>query len=258
MFRVIVLAVALIAGGIAAYLALNLGSGDPGQTVVELAPQITTQEDLVATRDIGQGQALSDENLRWQRWPEEAVNAAFISRTARPDAIETIKGAVVRSQFVAGEPIRESKLARPESGFMSAILPEGKRAVAVRVSAQNTAGGFILPNDRVDVIQTVTQSGSQDGQNETVSRTILTNMRVLAIDQTVEESGGEPVVVGKTATLEVDPVQAEIITAAEASGTLSLSLRAMADTDEASASNQRQSGTVKIYRSGRGQIVKTQ
>ncbi len=258
MFRVIVLAVALIAGGIAAYLALNLGSGDPGQTVVELAPQITTQEVLVATRDIGQGQALSDENLRWQRWPEEAVNAAFISRTARPDAIETIKGAVVRSQFVAGEPIRESKLARPESGFMSAILPEGKRAVAVRVSAQNTAGGFILPNDRVDVIQTVTQSGSQDGQNETVSRTILTNMRVLAIDQTVEESGGEPVVVGKTATLEVDPVQAEIITAAEASGTLSLSLRAMADTDEASASNQRQSGTVKIYRSGRGQIVKTQ
>ncbi|MGQ7792080.1 Flp pilus assembly protein CpaB [Faunimonas sp. B44] len=258
MFRVIVLAVALIAGGIAAYLALNLGSGEPGQTVVELAPQITTQEVLVATRDIGQGQALSEENLRWQRWPEEAVNAAFISRTARPDAIETVKGSVVRSQFVAGEPIRESKLARPESGFMSAILPEGKRAVAVRVSAQNTAGGFILPNDRVDVIQTVTQPGSQDGQNETVSRTILTNMRVLAIDQTVEESGGEPVVVGKTATLEVDPVQAEIITAAEASGTLSLSLRAMADTDEASASNQRQSGTVKIYRSGRGQIVKTQ
>ncbi|MYZ48674.1 Flp pilus assembly protein CpaB [Propylenella binzhouense] len=257
MFRVIVLAIALVAGGIAAYLALSLGSGDSSQTVVELAPQISTQEVVVASKDLNQGQALSEENLRWQKWPEEAVNAAFITKADRPDAIETLKGAVVRSQFAAGEPIREAKLAQAGSGFMSAILPSGKRAVAVRVSAQNTAGGFILPNDRVDVIQTVSQTGA-DGQNETVSRTILTNIRVLAIDQTVDDSSGEPVVVGKTATLEVDPVQAEVVTSAEASGTLSLALRAMADTDEKSVANERQSGTVKIYRSGRSQIVKTQ
>lgn len=259
MFRVILIVVALLAGGVAAYLALNLGPGDaPGSPVVELAPQISTQEVLVAAADITQGQPLNETNVRWQAWPEEAVNAAFISKAAKPDALEELKGAVVRNQFVAGEPIRESKLARPDAGFMSAILPSGKRAVAVRVSAQNTAGGFILPNDRVDVIHTVAQGGEGGAGN--VSSTILSNIRVLAIDQTVEEQQGEAVVVGKTATLEVDPAQAEVITAAEASGVLSLALRAMADADETAAAQKERprSGTVRIVRSGRSQIVKTQ
>ena len=259
MFRVLVLVIALIAGGLAAYLALNMRSdGAATTTVVELAPQIQTQEVLVAALDIGQGQALSMENVRWQPWPEEAVNAAFVSKTARPDAIETLKGFVVRSGFVAGEPIREAKLAGPDSGFMSAILPSGMRAVAVRVSAQNTAGGFILPNDRVDVIQTIAQPGAAEGQTENVSQTILTNVRVLAIDQTVEEAAGQAVVVGKTATIAVTPDQAEMITAAESSGMLSLALRSMADTDEAVAAKERPaSGSIRIFRSGRSQVVKT-
>jgi pilus assembly protein CpaB len=160
---------------------------------------------------------------------------------------------------VAGEPIREVKLARPESGFLSAILPSGKRAVAVRISAQNTAGGFILPNDRVDVVQTVTQQAAPDAPVENVSRTMLTNIKVLAIDQTIDELNGEPVVVGKTATLELDPAQVEQITAAEAGGALSLSLRSATDTDEvAAAVNDRQSGSIRIFRSGRKQIVTTQ
>jgi pilus assembly protein CpaB len=128
----------------------------------------------------------------------------------------------------------------------------------VRVSAQNTAGGFILPNDRVDVIQTVSQQTTPDTPAETVSRTILTNVKVLAIDQTVEEQDGEAVVVGKTATLELDPAQAELITAAETSGTLSLSLRSVEDTDEvATAREERRSSTVKVIRSGRSQSVST-
>ena len=259
LFRVLVLAVALVAGGLAAYLALNMAPGEPAPTVVELAPQIQTQDVLVAAADIGQGQKLSPENVRWQSWPEEAVNAAFIQKQAMPDAPEKLAGAVVRNQFIAGEPIREVKLARPESGFLSAILPSGKRAIAVRVSAQNTAGGFILPNDRVDVVQTSTQQASPDVPAESVSRTILTNVKVLAIDQTVEEKNGEAVVVGKTATLELDPGQVELITAAETAGTLSLALRSMADTDEvATAREERQSGTVRIFRSGRSQIVTTQ
>jgi len=259
LFRVLVLAVALVAGGIAAYLALNMGPRAPAPTVVELAPQIQTQDVLVAAADIGQGQKLTAENVRWQSWPDEAVNAAFIQRQTMPDAPEKLAGAVVRNQFIAGEPIREVKLARPESGFLSAILPSGKRAIAVRVSAQNTAGGFILPNDRVDVVQTSTQQASPDVPAESVSRTILTNVKVLAIDQTVEEKNGEAVVVGKTATLELDPGQVELITAAETAGTLSLALRSMADTDEvATAREERQSGTVRIFRSGRSQIVTTQ
>ena len=259
LFRVLVLVVALVAGGVAAYLAMNMAPAGNAPTVVELAPQIQSQDVLVAAADIRQGQTLSAENLRWQRWPDEAINPGYLQKQTRPDAIETLAGSVVRSQFVAGEPIREVKLARAESGFLSAILPRGKRAVAVRVSAQNTAGGFILPNDRVDVVQTVTQQAAPDAPVENVSRTILTNIKVLAIDQTVDETNGEAVVVGKTATLELDPAQVEQITAAEAGGALSLSLRSVTDTDEVAGSvTDRQSGTVRIFRSGRKQIVTTQ
>jgi pilus assembly protein CpaB len=261
LFRVLVLAVALVAGGIAAYLALNLGPrGKPAPTVVELAPQIQSQDVLVAAKDIGQGEKLNAENVRWQRWPDDAINANYIQKQTRPDAIETLKDSIVRSQFVAGEPIREVKLARPGSGFLSAILPSGKRAVAVRVSASNTAGGFILPGDRVDVIETVSQQTSSDSAAENVSRTILSNIKVLAIDQTVSDKQGESVVVGKTATLELDPAQSELITSAEATGSLSLALRSMADAAEVVGSDEphKQSGTVQFFRAGRSQTVTTQ
>jgi pilus assembly protein CpaB len=260
LFRVLVLAVALVAGGIAAYLALNLGPGaPPAPTVVELAPQIQSQDVLVAAKDIGQGERISAENIRWQRWPDDAMNTAYIQKQTMPDAVEKLDGSVVRSPFVAGEPIRNVKLARPESGFLSAILPSGKRAVAVRVSAQSAAGGFILPGDRVDIVQTISQQTAPDAAAENVSRTILSNIKVLAIDQTVEEKDGQPVVVGKTATLELDPAQVELISSAEASGTLSLSLRSITDTDEVvTAREEKQSGTVRIIRAGRGRTVTTQ
>jgi pilus assembly protein CpaB len=256
--RVLVLVVALAAGGIAAWLALNMAPGGSAPTVVEVAPPLPTQEVLVAASDVGMGQQITADNVRWQHWPDEAVNESYIRKATSPNAVEELQGTIVRSQFIAGEPIRHVKLARAESGFLSAMLPSGKRAVAVRVSAQNTAGGFILPNDRVDVIQTVSQQTTPDTPAETVSRTILTNVKVLAIDQTVEEQDGEAVVVGKTATLELDPGQAELITSAEVSGTLSLSLRSVEDTDEvATAREERRSSTVKVIRSGRSQSVST-
>jgi len=262
LFRVLVLVVALVAGGMAAYVALNMGPGEePAPTVVELAPQIQSQDVLVAATDIAQGAKLSAANVRWQRWPDDAMNPGYIQQQMQPEAIKELEGSIVRSQFVAGEPIRNVKLARAESGFMSAILPPGRRAIAVRISAQNTAGGFILPNDRVDVVQTISQQTNSDGPAENVSRTILSNVKVLAIDQTVDESEGEAVVVGKTATLELSPAEVELITAAEASGTLSLALRSMADTDNTVASSdgeERQSGTVRIFRAGRSQVVTTQ
>ncbi len=260
LFRVLVLAVALVAGGVAAYLALNMGPGaPPAPTVVELAPQIQSQDVLVAASDIGQGERISADNIRWQLWPDDAVNTAYIQKQTMPDAVDKLDGSVVRSPFVAGEPIRNIKLARPESGFLSAILPPGKRAVAVRVSAQSTAGGFILPGDRVDIVQTVTEQPSPDTPAENVSRTILNNVKVLAIDQTIDEKDGQPVVVGKTATLELDPVEVELITAAEASGTLSLALRSTTDTDAiVSATEERKSGTVRMIRWGRARTATTQ
>ncbi|WP_128291949.1 Flp pilus assembly protein CpaB [Afifella aestuarii] len=255
--RLMVLVVALLAGGAAAYLALNLDTGPSNEPAPTPAPQVATRDILVASADLLQGATLSGSNMRWQPWPEDSINPAFIEKTARPDAIEKLSGVVVRNQFLNGEPIRDGKLATADSGFMSAILPEGQRAVAVRVSAESAAGGFVLPNDRVDILLTSSDEGGESRSQ--VTRTILRNIRVLAIDQTVQEREGEPVVIGKTATLEVTPREAEVVTAAEGSGTLSLALRSMADADSTDTAVDRdRSSTVKVIRFGDEQLVKTQ
>ena len=256
-FRVLVLAVALIAGSGAAYLALNLQPATgPEMAAVPVVPMTDV---LVAASNIAPGASLSNRNIRWQAWPSDALNDTFISKESQTDAVDALTGTIVRSQFFEGEPIREGKLARAESGFMSAILPTGMRAVAVRVSAQTSAGGFILPNDRVDVILTDDQPPANGkGDREIISYTLLHNIRVLAIDQTVEEQDGERVVVGKTATVELDPSQVETIAAAEEAGTLSLSLRSVEDADDIQLSKRKRSGIVKVYRAGRTNLVKTQ
>ena len=252
-FRVLVLAVALIAGSGAAYLALNLQPASGPDMAA--APVMQMTDVLVAAANIPTGASLSNTNIRWQPWPSDAINDAFISKDSQPDGVEVLTGTVVRSQFYDGEPIREGKLARAESGFMSAILPTGMRAVAVRVSAQTSAGGFILPNDRVDVI--LTGNGGQGG-SDVISYALLQNIRVLAIDQTVEEQDGERVVVGKTATLELDPSQVDNIAAAQEAGSLSLALRSVEDADDIQISKRKRSGIVKVYRAGRTNLVKTQ
>ncbi len=254
-FRVLVLVVALIAGGAAAYLSFNPPVQETPQIPVPVA-EIPTSEILVVSGDVGPGATLNAENVRWQEWPNTAINPAFINRESQPDAIEEIDGTIVRSQFYDGEPIRDGKLVRADSGFMSAILPSGKRAVAVRVSAQSTAGGFILPNDRVDLIHTVNQNS--DGQSRFVSKTLLSNIRVMAIDQTIEEQNGERVVVGKTATLELSPSEVELVASAEKEGSLSLALRSMADMNvDDAARKKRRSGTVRLYKSGKAVLVTT-
>ena len=111
---------------------------------------------------------------------------------------------------------------------MAAILPAGMRAVSTEISAETGAGGFILPNDRVDVLLTRREQGQQSADAIT-TETILRNIRVLAIDQTVEEKNGQKVVVGKTATLELGPQQAETLAMSRQRGTISLALRSLAD-----------------------------
>jgi pilus assembly protein CpaB len=270
MFRVVLLTVALAAGGAAGWLAFVMRSAPAVATVVQVAPPAPTQHVLVASVDLGRGQALTRENLRWQSWPDGALNPAYISRAARPDALETLAGSIVRSRVTAGEPVRDQMLVPLNAGFLSATLPPGKRAVAVRISPENTAGGFILPDDRVDVISTVALDGQGEGEKQHVSRTILRNIPVLAIDQTLDEKvkdekakdeKGRPraVVVGRTATLEVDPLQAEILAAGEATGTLSLALRSAADNNSEvqPVSLRRSSPQVQVLRGGRTDVAKT-
>jgi pilus assembly protein CpaB len=228
--RVVVLTVALAAGGVAAMLAGR--SEKPAEVKTTAAPQITSAEILVAKNDIAMGQALSAADLQWQAWPASAAGGNFIRKADQPNAVEQFSGNIARVPFVAGEPIREAKLVNAKgSGFMAAILPKGMRAVATQISAETGAGGFILPNDHVDVIlsRRDREAEKQTGVEARVSETILSNVRVLAIDQNVEEKNGSKVVVGKTATLELTERQAESLALAQQLGTLSLALRSITD-----------------------------
>jgi pilus assembly protein CpaB len=147
---IVVLIVALGAGGVAAMLAGR--SGKLPEIKVE-APRISTIDILVAKNDIGLGQTVQPGDMQWQAWPADAATANFIRKNDKPQALEDLAGFIARAPFVGGEPIRETKLVNAKgSGFMAAILPSGMRAVSTQISAETGAGGFILPNDRVDVI----------------------------------------------------------------------------------------------------------
>ena len=103
--------------------------------------------------DIGLGQSVTPDDLQWQTWPAATASNSFIRRNERPDAATQVAGSIARAPFIAGEPIREQKLVKANgSGFMAAILPTGMRAISTEISPETGAGGFILPNDRVDVI----------------------------------------------------------------------------------------------------------
>ena len=222
--RIAVLAIAIGAGG----LAMILAGGSGEELVVEVeAPQMDTVEVLVAAKPISMGTAISSSELNWQSWPADAPVSRFITRSDRPGAMDEIAGRITRHGFIAGEPISELKIVDAERGFLSAILPKGMRAV----STETGAGGFILPNDRVDVILTRRDAAAEEaGAGEIfISETILANVRVLAIDQTIEEQDGNQVVVGSTATLEVAPSQAEILALSEQLGDVSLALRSLED-----------------------------
>src|SRR5271154_6017704 len=179
--RIVVLGIALSAGGVAAYLA---STSDSRQVVVQPVAQLPTTDVLVAKSDIGLGQTVGPDDVQWQTWPSATASNNFIRRCDRPDAPTQIAGSIARSPFIAGEPIRDPKLVKGNgSGFMAAVLPSGMRAVSTEISPETGAGGFILPNDRVDVIlskrdKNPDRSGAPDIVN---SEIILANVRVLAI-----------------------------------------------------------------------------
>jgi pilus assembly protein CpaB len=230
--RIVVLGVAVAAGGLAAVMA-GRQQDAPAPAPTEIAaPKLDTTEVLIAAADIGIGQTVSPTDMQWQPWPTTAAGPYFIRKTDKSDAIAELAGSIARAPMVAGEPIREAKLIKANgSGFMAAILPSGMRAVSTEISPETGAGGFILPNDHVDVIlsRRDREAEKSSGHDSFVSETILNNIRVLAIDQAVEEKNGQKVVVGKTATLELAPRQAETLALARQLGSLSLALRSLAD-----------------------------
>jgi pilus assembly protein CpaB len=226
--RIVVLAIAIGAGGIAAYLA---SGSDDKPAPAQQAVQMQTVDILVAKSDIGLGQSVKPEDMQWQTWPAGTASANFISRASRAEAMREITGSIARAPFVAGEPIREQKLVKADgSGFMAAILPAGYRAISTEISPETGAGGFILPNDRVDVILTRREKNPDSkGPDVSNSEIILANVRVLAIDQAPKEKEGANSLVGKTVTLELKPEQAEMLARSRQSGSLTLALRSIAD-----------------------------
>jgi len=251
--RIVVLAIALTAGGIAAYLA---SGSDSKSAPTEPVTQLQTVDVLVAKADIGLGQTLTPNDVLWQSWPAAAASGTFIRRNDRPDAANQVAGSIARYSFVAGEPIREAKLVKTDgSGFMAAILPTGMRAVSTEISPETGAGGFILPNDRVDVILSKREKNpDRNASNDIViSEIILSNIRVLAIDQAPKEKEGTNTVVGRTVTLALKPAQTPILAAARQAGTLSLALRSIADVNQAEVNpddQPRQRGNINVVRYG--------
>lgn len=251
MVRAIILAVALVSGGVASYLSMGHTRTHKVMDTQDIAH---VEEILVTADEIDVGDKLQDKDFRWQRWPSDAIGPGLITKKEAPEAVEEFSGTTSRAKFAAGEPVRKEKLVGQSSGLLSASLPQGKRAIAVKISAGNTAGGFIVPNDRVDVIHTGFRA-LRDQREGSVSRTVLSNIRVLAIDG---EGGDKSApAAGRTATLELDPTQVEIISAAEASGLISLSLRPFSDDTETRTPTLVKSNTVQMIKSGRMEIVRT-
>lgn len=256
--QVLLLAVALVTGGLAAYLVLGSGGNRPAeqaQVKTEVVAEPKTQI-LVAARDIGVGERLAADSVQWQDWPEGAVRPEYVTIAAAPDAATDIKNAVARFEFFAGEPIRDAKLARSDQGYLSAVLSPGMRGVSVTVTPESGSGGFIVPNDHVDVV--VTRSGEAGD----ISETILSNVKVLAIGKRLGEVGataGNPDPndpASKTfdaqtvATLELDPIQSESLINASSTGRLSLVLRSVVDFVASGAPEARRNQAISIIRFG--------
>ena len=253
---------------------------------------------LVAAQNLTPGKRLAEGDLQWKDWAIDEVDPVFITdgsntappvdakpankaeatvqRVARaagdlagPGAKSDYIGSVVREPILAGEPILPRKIVRAgDSGYLAAYLEPGMRAMAIGVTVESAAGGFILPGDRVDVIltrQTEHAAGAEGAtQSKFVSGAVMQNVKVLAIDQTTRAADNEQAVVGATATLEIRPQDAELLAQAKSEGELSLSLRSYADTGGPSGSvGRRQTAAdaapqaVRVYRGGAPEVVVT-
>ncbi|MCO5732782.1 Flp pilus assembly protein CpaB [Rhizobium sp. SSA_523] len=228
--RVIILTVAVVAAGLAGLLAMRLSGGGPVQQETrEVIRKEPTVNVLVSAQNLSVGSRLSGDMIRWMAWPQSGVTEGFITEAARPQAVTELAGAIVRLPMFAGEPVRAEKIADASNRIMSSILPSGKRAVATEISVATGAGGFVLPNDRVDVIMV-----RKNDEGRFLTESVLTNIRVLAIDQHIQEKDdGTKSVVGTTATLELTPDQAKVIAVAQQmADRLTLALRSIADVQE--------------------------
>jgi pilus assembly protein CpaB len=221
-----------VAAGVGAFVMMS-SSGPAPQLPAVIAPVLQASDQvLVAKRDLNYGVSLTDADFGWVEWPKASLPKGVVVISASPNAVDELRGSFVRAPIANGEPIRRERLVKGATpNMMSTLLGSGKRAVAIDVSANTTAGGFILPNDRVDIVRFYKDAEltKDRGAEVLVSELVVRNVRVLAMGQTVETKNGEAAVTGATATLELDPRQAELVLLAQRTGTLALELRPLVD-----------------------------
>lgn len=232
--RLVALVAAVVCAVVAGILAKNMLNNRSQQPQAAVAQKTDSVDVLVATKDFQMGDKLS-EGLAWKAWPKEDVTELMITRDKRADAMKEMATALVRMPIFKDEPLISKKVVLPGTGgFMSANLPKGMRAEAVAISTKSSAGGFILPNDRVDVILTTKTTNQLTNAAIVKSETVVSNVKVLAVNQIFKQaSEGDPVTVekGETATLELTPQQSEVMATVQSSGELSLVLRSIAEND---------------------------
>ncbi|MFV0255963.1 Flp pilus assembly protein CpaB [Candidatus Liberibacter solanacearum] len=192
-------------------------------------PSIRLSNVLMAKSNLKVGMVITPDALEWVAFPAENVVVGFVDDVSRPNAIEELKGSIVRIPILKGDPIRFEKLVDHGQHGVSSLLSKGKRAVALDISVSNAVGGLVKPNDHVDVLM-VRLIGQGDTQGKTKTDVVLSNVRVLAIDQTLDAEGEQNGLIGNTATLELTPVQAKTLIAAQHIALkLTLVLRSIAD-----------------------------
>ena len=230
--KVALLAGALVIAIITAVMAKNLFAG-AGAQQAQAAPVPLGPKVLVAKKALPVGTIVDAETFAYQPWPKELIQSAYYVEGSADGDPKSLLGTVVRYPVTAGQPVTRGTLVGPKDrGFLAAALGPGMRAVTVPVSAVAGVAGFVFPGDHVDLVLTQAVEGGGDGAALKVSETIVRNVRVLATDQRVTsvDENGKPVVrTASSVTIEVTPRIAEKISVAQTLGSLSLSLRSIAD-----------------------------
>lgn len=224
---------ALVIAVVTAVMAKNMFAG-AGADKAAAAPAVPVgPKILVAKKALPAGTIIDPESLVYQPWPKELMQSAYYLEGAPDGDPRKLLGTVVRYPVTAGQPVTRGSLVGPQDrGFLAAALGPGMRAVTVPVSVTSGVAGFVFPGDHVDMILTQNVSGGGDGPPLKVSETIVRNIRVLATDQRItdkDEDGKTQVRTASNVTFEVTPKLVEKIAVAQSLGTLSLSLRSIAD-----------------------------
>jgi pilus assembly protein CpaB len=235
--RILLIVAALAVAGVTAFLVKNFLDRKDEEVAQASAKangnKVEAALVLVAERDLPTGTIIIRDHFRWQGWPKTAVDPAYILKKDK-EKIDAVMGSAVLRAIAAGEPITDNKLIKPgEAGFMAGVLQPGMRAATLQVNPESGAAGFILPGNRVDVVMTqeVRQKDeSGESSKKVVSETVLHDVRVLAVDQTLDDVE-QKARLGKTVTLEVTPKQSEVLGVAKQMGRLTLVLRSLAKGD---------------------------